>query len=262
MYSSSDKTERAGGRNIARRVPTTVLSVAVGIALIALAVPRFVAELIMAPANQYLAALQAGSSSLTAENLETLAGSRKRALSWFPSGQTHLELALAEIQLAARDEARAAEYMQDARRHLEQGLSRKPAEPYAWTQVATLAALSQEPTERINSALKMAFTIAPFDPKLTHPRLGVALALWPVLEPSLRERAVEQVRIAWQKPDMRGIPTEEREPRLRAWQQQRQQLVESAQVLGQISVLQRALSDEQSSRELNEIISKNSGKAL
>lgn len=208
----------------------------------------------MAPANQYLAGLQAGDPSLATDDLRTLVVSRKQALSWYPSGQAYLELALAEIQLSARDEERAAKYLQDARFHLEQGLKRKPADPYAWTQVATLAALTQESQDRINSALTMAFAIAPYDPKLIIPRLGVALTVWPLLKPSLQQQVLEQVRLAWRTPR-----TLDRRPQMQDFirkqrEQRRQALVQIALDAGRTEVLRQALTSEKNKQELEQIL--------
>lgn len=238
----------AEGVGVWRRIVTGILAICIGTALLLLGAPRFVSELILAPANQYLAAVQAGGSGVSAENLRILISSRKKAVLWYPSGQTYLELALAEIQLAAFDHDHADSYLIAAREHLESGLRKNPADPYAWTQFATLIALSRTSApaverERINGALILSLNIAPYEPKLLVPRISVALALWSTLEPEIRKEVISQIQVAWRTPPHRQPGWREERERRHA------ELTKTATDLGEVSVLESALVEQANSAE-------------
>jgi hypothetical protein len=85
------------------RLPTTILGIALSIALLGLTVPRTMAAFLALPGDHVLWRIQDG-RAVTPAQLDTLAASRKRALEWVASALLYTDLHLAERMLAKKDD--------------------------------------------------------------------------------------------------------------------------------------------------------------
>jgi hypothetical protein len=216
------RKERAG---LGGKAGVVALSLLLGGLLLVMAVPWLVAECLMLPGNHILTAIE-NRQEVSAEDLRRLILSRERALAWTQSSATRVELASAQILLAEREVGGGARYhamMQQAIATLRDGLSRGPANPFAWTRLAYAGLAEAEPARRVVPVLAMAIETAPVQPGLTFARLELCLLEWPYFAQSRPVLFVEQVRVAWHE-----------DPR---------RLVRLAQSTGRIDAVREAIAD-------------------
>ena len=178
-----------------------------GAVILILAVPRLVADVLMLPGDRVLDALQ-HRHDVTPAELRTLAASREAALPWTPSGHVRVDLATAELLLAANEVGGGPRYhdlIDRAQTELRGGLARAPADPYGWTRLAYAGLAANEPARKIIPDLAMAIETAPVEATLVFSRLQLSLLEWPYFSnehPSLFE---QQVRVAWDQSNERLV---------------------------------------------------------
>lgn len=168
-------------------------------ALLALAVPRFLAALTLLPSAPTLERLQ-GLRPVDTGALERLIRNQRRALVWQSSGRTWTDLGLAQLLIAERlpdDDPRARQRFEAARQALVEGLSVAPANPFAWSRLAYAQAVLDGWTPDAVAALRMAFITGPYEPRLLWPRLRLSLLAWPHMPPDDQELVLQQIRQGW-----------------------------------------------------------------
>ena len=181
-----------------RRCVGVVTALAAAV-LIALAVPRLLASLSVLPSAPTLNRLQS-LEPVEERHLERLVRNQRRALIWQAGGRTWTDLGLAQLLLAERlgdADPRSQQSFAAAQRALIEGLSVAPANPFAWSRLAYAEAVLSGWSERAISALRMAFITGPYEPRLLWPRLRLALAAWPYIQPADHEMVLHQLRQAW-----------------------------------------------------------------
>ena len=167
--------------------------------LIALAVPRLLAALTVLPSAPSLVRLQSLEPVKTGD-LERLVRNQRRALIWLAGGRTWTDLGLAQLLIAERlgdADPRSQHLFAAARQALAEGLAVAPANPFAWSRLAYAEAVLSGWSEGATNALRMAFITGPYEPRLLWPRLRLALAAWPHVEPGDQEMILHQLRQAW-----------------------------------------------------------------
>ncbi len=167
--------------------------------LIALAVPRLLASLTVLPSAPTLNRLQSLGPVETAD-LQRLVRNQRRALVWLAGGRTWTDLGLAQLLLAERlggADPSSQQLFAGARQALREGLSVAPANPFAWSRLAYAEAVLSGWSESATAALRMAFITGPYEPRLLWPRLRLALAAWPHVQPGDQEMILHQLRQAW-----------------------------------------------------------------
>lgn len=180
-----------------RPVAAVLLLVAAG--LLFLAVPRTVGALVCARCDLTLRKLQEQETVAPAD-LEALAGSLAGGRWWAGDGRLRTDLGLAYLLLAedrSIGAAASAEYLEKAVVALKDGLSRAPANPYAWARLAYAEATKGTWSPDALSALRMALMTAPYEPPLLWSRLRMSFLAWPELPAGDRELVFQQVRFAW-----------------------------------------------------------------
>src|SRR6516162_10291595 len=117
-----------------------ILSLLLGAALVALALPRTVSAWASLEAAPAFGTLQEGQFPSASETTAGIAG-LKRAVEWTPSGRRLSDLALLELMQALRlpvsDPKREA-LLSEANQHLVESLSVNPADGYAWFRLASV----------------------------------------------------------------------------------------------------------------------------
>lgn len=176
-----------------------VITAACAAGLLALAVPRVLAEVTLSASAGTLQRIQNLRPVETAE-LERLIRNQRRALVWQPSGRTWTDLGLAQLLIAERlprDDPRSREQFEAAKRALIEGLSLAPANPFAWARLAYAEAILSGWTRPATAALRMAFITGPHEPRLIWPRLRLSFSAWPNVAPDDQDLVLQQVRQAW-----------------------------------------------------------------
>lgn len=167
--------------------------------LLALAVPRFIAELTLLPSAQTLNRIQTLQPVETGA-LERLVRNQRRSLVWRSSGRTWTDLGLAQLLIAERlprDDPRSDQHLEAAKQALIEGLSMAPANPFAWSRLAYAEAMLSGWSAPATAALRMAFITGPYEPRLIWPRLRLSFSAWPNIPPDDQEFVMQQVREAW-----------------------------------------------------------------
>jgi hypothetical protein len=173
-------------------------TILVGALLLSMAVPRLIANLLLAPGNVALSRVLHG-DVLSAQGYERILSTRKAALSWVELPEARLDLgatlylmAQSSDQLRVDPEATLGE----ARRELERGLAELPADTYGWFWLADIRKFTGEP-EGAARALRLSSLAAPHDVNAAPLRAGLALALWAGLDPETKALAEADVRGAF-----------------------------------------------------------------
>ena len=182
-----------------RRILVLFTAVCAGGVLIAGASPRSIGGAVIAPYEDTLrdVARQKKISGALLKDTETaLKVSRK----WVDSGETSAGIGAMRF-IAARSattpEAQRAA-LKDSIAELRRGLSRMPAQPYVWLQLAQAERALNGATPVIEKYLAMSLALAPWEHRLVLARLDIALGTWSALSPEFKallpgqfERAVD-----------------------------------------------------------------------
>ncbi len=145
-----------------------------GVALLALALPRLGAAIAELPGRPVLEALEAG-HPVDAAALHRLAAAAERSFAIVPSGD------------AKRAEAAARVRLGDGAAVLVEGLALSPADPYGWLRLAHVTGDAR--------ALVLSLRTGPWERELAHDRVAVAARLLPALDDATR--AAVQAQMVW-----------------------------------------------------------------
>jgi hypothetical protein len=169
----------------------------VGVSLIALAIPRFVAAVLALPGDHILAKIEAERAAPDAGRLELLIASRRSALAVVDSAtaQTDLGLALLLKASSLSDPVASRHALVEAIAALRSALAVAPARPHAWTRLALAELAASGPSVKVAAALKMAIETGPCERELLVPRLRVALATLSYFPPVGEALIRDQIRL-------------------------------------------------------------------
>ena len=166
--------------------------------LLWLAVPRFAAGLLVAPHGQIFERLQDGEPVPMAD-LDRAVRAHERALGWHDNAHDRMRLGQLQFAMAAlltdAPDARRARLRESIEAH-QAALSRDPALPYAWTQLAIALAVIEGPTPRFAAALAEAIRSAPYAPRLVMARIELGLWAWEGLSAETRSLVSDQIDVA------------------------------------------------------------------
>ncbi len=164
-----------------------------GVLLVTLALPRFMAYVSLAPGVPATRLVLEG-ARLTPEGYARAIRAHERALSWLDHGRIRAELGSLLLLRAMREND--LEYLLDWERgkaEALQGLAREPVNDTAWLVLAQAAA-EEGDRETLLAALHWAVRSDPYDPDNAHIRIGLALPVWEQLD--LRTRAALEADLA------------------------------------------------------------------
>jgi hypothetical protein len=179
-----------------------VLSIAVGLLLMGLAVPRSMAHILLLPGNSALDQLRAG-ETITVDGYNRILGSRDAALRWVELPQARLDLGLTLYLMAQearrlRVEPRRA--LSEARRQLRLGLAASPAQLQPWLWLADVEQVLGNDDEAAR-AVTLALLSAPHDVSFAAARAVLAVPLWDRLGDEARSVAARDAAKAMAAPD-------------------------------------------------------------
>lgn len=186
-------------------LPVLILSLVVGILLIALGTPRMIAAFAMIPSGPVLDKVQ-NRELAGMEDLNILLASQRRGLMWSSSGRKWTDLALAQMLMAEQleaDDPQRLQLIDAAILSLRNGLAVAPARPFAWTRLAYAESSKSGPSPAALSAFRFGMLMAPFEPRLALARVSFGFSVWPELQPSEQTLILQQVRYAWNHRDER-----------------------------------------------------------
>jgi hypothetical protein len=156
-----------------------VLTIAAGLLLLGIAIPRAMAHILLLPGNSALNQLRAG-ETITADGYDRILGSRDAALRWVELPQARLDLGLtlyAMAQEADRLRIEPRRALAEARRQLRLGLGASPAHVQAWLWLADVEQVLGN-VDQAARAVGLSLLSAPHDPGLAEARASMALELW------------------------------------------------------------------------------------
>lgn len=182
--------QRRQARRIA--IPAAIL----GLALLAMAVPRFAGELMLWPARAQIAAIQMGQETAPADELAAAIASIEQMGGWTGDSRLVADGGLLLMRQAAvtADPAARLALLHRAVNLTEEGLRRGPAHPVAWTRLAALRVALGQP-DKAAAALRLSLLSGPLVPQITASRLAQGLALLPALDPDTQGLLARQVRL-------------------------------------------------------------------
>ena len=169
-----------------------------GLVIAGLAVPRLVAAVVLLPGDPILSEALSG-LPIAVEELDLLADTRRTA-SWSGDARVEAELGAVLLRSAGARGFEAPEgrnLLEEAAAALRRGLTRSPADPYAWARLARIEMLLDGPTAHAGRVLRMSYLTGIYEPTLLLPRLSLAFRLWEHLDDKTRGMTDQQIRQAW-----------------------------------------------------------------
>lgn len=195
----SEKTRRRG----AGRLLAALVGLAIGVALLGLAVPRTMAAWLALPAQAALEDIQFG-RPVEAARLSAALDALSAARRWNDSPRVTTDMALlrlARAELAGTDRERRMEDLRAADGLLRDGLARSPGNAFAWLRLAIVREQRNGPSRAVADALMMSIDLAPNMKRLWLPRLAVAMRNWRFLREDEASILRRQFRLAWSSLD-------------------------------------------------------------
>lgn len=183
-------------RGYARHV-IAVSAALFGIALVAVAWPRFVGGMLVAPYEDTLRGIARGGDA----SLAVIDEARKNTAAsagWFAYGRTQNRLGALYLVRAgiATDRQSQRTDLAAAIGNLRAGLARAPGASYAWLQLAQAELAANGVAPALSAPLRMSLKTAAYEHRMIVPRLEVAFRAWSALEPDVRAAITPQIRRA------------------------------------------------------------------
>jgi hypothetical protein len=172
--------------------------------LLYIAVPRMAAAILRVPGEAGFEAMDTG-EPVTAGMLDLVIDSRRAAARWVVSGRISNAVGLAAMQLLEmmeelplRQPEEEARYLATAIESLQDGLSKEPAQPFAWYQfcLALLKRGQDGDASRAERAWRMAIATGENEPVLRIPRVALGMLMWSQLSPRSRQVLAIEVESA------------------------------------------------------------------
>lgn len=172
---------------------------ALGIGLIALALPYFFAGFAALSGDPVVEAIKAG-APLPESALTRLIESRQAAESIYPKASYAIERGMAELRLAEGTDlnptAKRAHF-KAAHAAFADGLAAAPGNAYAWAQLAYIETRLNGPSAKAADALYQSIVAAPYEPTLLLSRVGLAAQLRAYWSAELSAAMPSQIRKAF-----------------------------------------------------------------
>ncbi len=160
------------------RVLISIIGVAFGIALIALAIPRTVSAYYLFQVDPTWQDARLD-KQISLARLQRLRDGQLAAAAWLASGKVFGALAVTEIALAKADPEFRTAWYRRAAGSTKAGLLSAPANPYAWTRLAYLRLQEGAVHPRsVGYAISMSYVTGPYERRLVCDRIHYALTAW------------------------------------------------------------------------------------
>lgn len=173
-------------------VPAGILA----LVLLAMAIPRFVGEMIVWPARIRIADIQASLDVAQPDDLAADIALVEAGGSWTGDGRLIADGGLMLMRQAAMtdDPAERLALLHRAVAMTQEGLRRAPAHPVAWTRLSALRVSLGDP-QGATQALRLSLLAGLTVPQITASRLAQGLALLPYMDQETRALLARQVRL-------------------------------------------------------------------
>ncbi len=197
------RSQRRGLRVVLGRPASVIVCVLLLIPLLVIGAPHLAAEICLLPARPVLTGLRDGESPDLAA-LKRAEGALSRALDFTPAdGRAHTDLGLVLIVQAERLGLATPEgrnLASKAAQALERGLSREPANPYAWVRLANARfAQGQSHAASTRRALAMSYVTGRYAYRVMPQRIEIAMQLYEELAPELRQDVARDIAALWNR---------------------------------------------------------------
>jgi hypothetical protein len=187
--------------SLSRTATGAVLGV-VGLALVIATAPHLVAGIVQIGGDPAVAAIERNLPT-SPDMLDAAIDSRRAALSWYDTPAYHDQIGFAAVRSWIRLNAllvKAPEAERQSRQlaidEFRQGLTKEPAEPYAWHQLALVDLMTSGPSQRTSQLLKLSVRSGPNEPGIMVQRIVVAMMAWTNLDLETRQLFMSQVEAA------------------------------------------------------------------
>lgn len=193
---------RRSHRRAHRHERAAVLAaVVVAVCLLALAVPRTLALVVVTPAENTLARMQRG-IGVDREEIDLAIVSSLEAASWSEWGALWQGVAMAHLgRMQVLEDAPRSQLdaLLQAEGALQRSLALRPANPFAWWQLATVTNALHRPDAQVTAALHLSVVTGNQVETLLFARLRLVLAKWPRLDDATRQAYTPQLAMAMRR---------------------------------------------------------------
>lgn len=173
-------------------------ALALGLLLVAAALPRTAATILQAQGEDALAALGRG-ERVSHARLATAIADRRGALDWHDNADVHADLGalnLARASDASLPPPVRAAFLDAALRQLREGLALGPARPYAWMQLAEASLMRYGAQARLDAPLRLSLMTGRYEPRLIMRRVELGFFADRLLQNPTQAAIRDQVRLA------------------------------------------------------------------
>ncbi len=177
-----------------------VFAVLLGLLLIAMAAPRLVAGLLMAPHDELVRGLSRGALG-NGQALAEASADYEAALTWDDEANSAAQLATLDYLLAQSvgfDSDGGRAWLQRCLAAARRAVADNPSQPYSWVQIAIALERLEGASVRSVAALMESIRRGAYQPRLAVLRSGLALRAWPLLGVEERRLAAGQILLAAQ----------------------------------------------------------------
>ncbi len=185
---------------MARAIPVLLAA-----ALLALAVPRAIAHLALAPGLQATELLFSGERVAPA-GFERAVSSHRAALDWVDSGRWRTRLGILLVMYADfLEPPQATPLLAEGVEDILHGLASEPVDTYGWLTLARVFYEARQPLQAAG-ALEWTVRTSRYDPDNATPRVVLGLELWEFLSEPARESFAADL-LAWFRRAPRDVVT-------------------------------------------------------
>jgi hypothetical protein len=174
-------------------------------ALLALAVPRAIAHLALAPGLQATTSLQSG-ERVTRAGFERAVRAHRAALDWVENGRWHTRVGILLVMYADfLEPPEATSLLAEGVEEIFHGLAGEPADTHGWLTLARVFYEARQPLQAAG-ALEWTVRTGRYDPDNATPRVVLGLELWEFLSEPARESLAADL-LAWFRRAPRDVVT-------------------------------------------------------
>jgi hypothetical protein len=181
----------SGARHTTWQRAPLVAGLLLGVWLIVMAGPRFVAALLDGPGDRVQFYLLRG-ADVTDEALRGLIAARRSAAAWHQTAEGQRDIAEATLQRIHRGEHASA--FTEAEQAVRESLAMAPVDPHSWARLAHIAWRRDRNAATATKALRASVQVGAYEPSLTAWRVRLTLELWNALAAADRSAFATQIR--------------------------------------------------------------------
>jgi len=169
-----------------------------GLCLFCVSLPSLVVRMITLSGDPVHQAILDG-QKVDDQDLALLEASRRKVISWYSNGELLNDMALVSLEKASRLSLKeSAPVYREAHAWQQRALQIMPADAYGWYRLSYFLFREKEgPSAEAAQAWRLAMITAPYEPRLTLPRLQMGMSLGSFVSNEMESYILRLARAGW-----------------------------------------------------------------